>query len=117
MYNLVWDMSLNEFQLLDEDYNLISIDLSKENNLYEQMAVLLGDKILDNEIKNKYVLDIYEYIVEKVYLSERADDHELYNFNQPLNASTKEKMIISLNAFLYKNMKRRINKEVCIGYE
>lgn len=117
MFNLIWDTSLSEFQLLDEDYNLMSIDLSKENNLYKQMTVLLGDKILDDKVKNKYVLDIYEYIVEKVYSSERSDDHELYKFNQSLNASTKEKMITSLNVFLYKNMKRRLDKEVCIGYE
>ena len=82
----------NRIVVIDTDGNMIEIP--EMTVLYQSMKIILGDVTIDKNLI-KPTEDIYDYIVEKIYLMpEYAHEISFKSFNE-------EKLLIAFNKFLF----------------
>jgi hypothetical protein len=117
--NLVWNIDLSQFHLLDSNWNMVNsdIDLSRCNNLYTLLANIIRKDLIQQDCITDPVEDIYMCIVEKIYESNSNDEHLIHKFKTILNERTETKISIAFNKFIVNKLEVLSNKKVVIGYE
>ena len=117
--NIVWDKSLKEFFILDDNYNMVkeSQRLTKENSLHTIIIDLVKDDVLDPALVELDVDDVYLFLIEKIYASENLSDHDIHKFAGPLNYRTKVNVITAFNKFLHAILSKRLQAKVIIQYD
>ena len=89
--------------LIDDTGNMI--EMSELSVLYKSMQIILGDITLDKNLI-KPTEDIYDYIVEKIYLMpEYADEISFKSFEH----NPKEKILIAFNKFFFDMIEKHEN--------
>ena len=93
----------NRIVVIDTDGNMIEMpDLTV---LYKNMKKILGDVTIDKNLI-KPTEDIYDYIVEKIYLMpEYAHEISFKSFND----NPKDKILIAFNKFLFDMIEKNEN--------
>ena len=115
--NLIWDKDLSKFCLLDSNYNMIQMDLEKENVLHNLISNLVQDDIIDHSLIDDEVDDIYLFLKEKIYATTNPTNHGIYKFSKTLNQKTKVKIITAFNVFLNSVMQTKTNSRIVAQYE
>jgi hypothetical protein len=87
------------------DSNENMTEMPKLSILYNSMKVMLDCVIIDENLI-KPTEDIYDYIVEKIYLMpEYAHEMSFVSFND----NPKEKILIAFNKFIFNKMEEHEN--------
>ena len=117
--NLIYDKEQNEFNLLDENFNLISIEgnLKNENRLYDIISNIVKDDIIDHSLVDEGVEEIFLFLIEKIYLTDNPMHHRMDWFKGSLNSRTKRNLLIAFNKFVVNNLRVITNKDIIVSYE
>ena len=93
----------NRIVNIDDDGNMVEIP--EMTVLYQSMKIILGDVTIDKNLI-KPTEDIYDYIVEKIYLMpEYAHEISFKSFND----NPKDKILIAFNKFLFDMIEKNEN--------
>ena len=93
----------NRIVVIDTDDNMIEIP--EITVLYQSMKIILGDVTIDKNLI-KPTEDIYDYIVEKIYLMPAYTDEISF---KSFNRTPKEKLLIAFNKFFFDMIEKNEN--------
>lgn len=100
--------------ILDDNFNMVSLNdqLKPEHKLFEIMSkVLKSNELIDLDLLEEPVLDIYMLLVEKVYKDDE-EYHKFYNlYDMDLNEKVKTNLLIAFNKFFVGKIQREYNIE------
>ena len=115
--NIVYDRSLQQYQALDDNFNLLNLSMQREDTLYNILHRIVDEDLIDQSLADEYTPEIYLFLVEKIHLSENKDNHKMQLFQGSLNYKTKNNLTIAYNKYMVNYMSKKTGKKVVLGYE
>ena len=117
MIHILYDKSLNEYQALDENFNLVNHSMDKENKLYSILSAIVNDDLIDQSLIEEEAPEIYEFLIEKIHLSDNRDNHKMHLFEGTLNYKAKRNLLIAYNKYMVKHLSEILQDEITLDYE
>lgn len=117
MFNVYYDKSLKQYQVLDENWNLINRSMKREELLYDVLHKIVNDDLIDQSLANEHVSEIYLFLVEKIHLADNKDNHKMQLFEGTLNSKAKRNLLIAFNKYMINYLSAELQSEITLEYE